>query len=231
MDRSNVVITGAAGALGRDVVRHFQEAGARLALIDKSAGSLMDAFPELDTSRHLLLDGDLLSPREMEEVTARIRGHFGHVDVLIHLAGGFEMGEDVRSLSRASWDRMMEINAWSFVAVVQSILPLMLNQEVGRIVAVSAKVAERGMANMAAYIASKSALQRIVESLAHELGDHGICVNSVAPNVLDTPANRRAMPDADTAGWVSTAAAARTVGFLASSHTIGMSGRHLVLAA
>ena len=224
-----VVITGAAGALGRAVAQQFQDQAARIALIDQSAERLADAFPGLDNSQHLLLAADVVSVSSMQEAAARILQTFGHVDALVHIAGGFEMGEPVHALSRGAWDRMMNLNAWSFVATAQSLLPSMIERKAGRVVAVTAKAALRGTAAMSAYIASKSALQRLVEATAAEVAPHGIAVNSVAPSVLDTPANRQAMPDANPAEWVSTAVAAQTIAFLASPGAAALHGQHLVL--
>jgi NAD(P)-dependent dehydrogenase (short-subunit alcohol dehydrogenase family) len=96
---------------------------------------------------------------------------------------------------------------------------------------VSAAAAGGGQALKGAYIASKSALQRLVESLAQEVAGSGIRVNSVAPTTLDTPANRAAMPDADRAAWVSTAAAAEAIAFLATRSGEAVQGQHLRLGA
>jgi len=226
---SHVVITGAAGALGRAVVQHFLEQGARLALVDHRADRLAEVFPGLDNSQHLLLAGDVTSAADMTELASQALKAFGRIDALVHIAGGFEMGEATYALSRASWDRMMNLNAWSFVAVTQAVLPSMIEHGAGRIVAVTAKVAARGLPAMAAYIASKSALQRLVEAAAAEAAPHGVAINSVAPSVLDTPANRQAMPDANPADWVSTAVAAQTIGFLASPAAAALHGQHLTL--
>ncbi|WPH15558.1 SDR family oxidoreductase [Variovorax paradoxus] len=226
---SHVVITGAAGALGRAVVQHFLEQGARLALVDHRADRLAEVFPGLDNSQHLLLAGDVTSAADMSELASQALKAFGRIDALVHIAGGFEMGEATHALTRASWDRMMNLNAWSFVAVTQAVLPSMIEHGAGRIVAVTAKVAARGLPAMAAYIASKSALQRLVEAMAAEAAPHGVAINSVAPSVLDTPANRQAMPDANPAGWVSTAVAAQTIGFLASPAAAALHGQHLTL--
>ena len=226
---SHVVITGAAGALGRAVVQHFLEQGARLALVDHRADRLAEVFPGLDNSQHLLLAGDVTSAADMTELASQALKAFGRIDALVHIAGGFEMGEATHALTRASWDRMMNLNAWSFVAVTQAVLPSMIEHGAGRIVAVTAKVAARGLPAMAAYIASKSALQRLVEAMAAEVAPHGVAINSVAPSVLDTPANRQAMPDANPAGWVSTAVAAQTIGFLASPAAAALHGQHLTL--
>ncbi|RRH91318.1 SDR family oxidoreductase [Variovorax beijingensis] len=226
---SHVVITGAAGALGRAVVQHFLEQGARLALVDHRADRLAEVFPGLDNSQHLLLAGDVTSAADMTELASQALKAFGRIDALVHIAGGFEMGEATHALTRASWDRMMNLNAWSFVAVTQAVLPSMIEHGAGRIVAVTAKVAARGLPAMAAYIASKSALQRLVEAMAAEAAPHGVAINSVAPSVLDTPANRQAMPDANPAEWVSTAVAAQTIGFLASPAAAALHGQHLTL--
>lgn len=225
----HVVITGAGGALGRAVVRHFLDEGARLALVDRHADQLAEAFPGLDNSQHLLVAADVTSESNLREAMAHVLQAFKTVDVLVHIAGGFEMGEAVHELSRDTWDRMMNLNAWSFVAVAQSVLPAMMAQGSGKVIAVTAKSAARGTAAMSAYVASKSALQRLVESMAAELAPHGIDVNSVAPSTLDTPANRQAMPDVNPADWVSTAVAAQTIGFLASAAADALHGQHLVL--
>ena len=120
---SHVVITGAAGALGRAVVQHFLEQGARLALVDHRADRLAEVFPGLDNSQHLLLAGDVTSAADMTELASQALKAFGRIDALVHIAGGFEMGEATHALTRASWERMMNLNAWSFVAVTATMRP------------------------------------------------------------------------------------------------------------
>ena len=227
-----VVVTGAAGALGRAVTQHFLEEGARLALIDRDEAQLRAVFPGLaDGGRHRLLAADVTSEASVHAAVERIIGHFERVEVLVHVAGGFEMGEPVHGLTRASWDRMMDLNAWSFVAVTRDLVPHMLANGQGRVIAVSARAAGRGQAAMAAYCAAKSALQRLVEALDDEVAAHGISVNSLAPTIMDTPANRHAMPQADTSTWVPTATAALAIGFLASEAGGRVHGQHLVVGA
>jgi len=225
----HILITGAAGALGRAVAQHFIDQGARLALVDHHAGRLAEVFPGLGNSQHLLLSGDVTSTTEMAALAEQTLKSFGRIDTVVHIAGGFEMGEATHALTRASWDRMMNLNAWSFVAVTQAVLPSMIERRAGNVIAVTAKVAVRGLPAMAAYIASKSALQRLVEAMAAEAAPHGVNINSVAPSVLDTPANRQAMPDANPADWVSTSVAARTIAFLASPAAAALHGQHLTL--
>lgn len=227
----HVVITGAAGALGRAVASRFAAEGARLALIDRDLQHLQTVFahPEPDQGGMLLHAADVTSDTAMAPVAAAILDAFGAIDVLVHVAGGFEMGEPTHALSRESWLRMMDLNAWSFVAVTGHFIPAMMFQRSGKVVAVSARGATAGAATMGAYSASKSALQRLVESLSREVRAAGINVNSIAPGILDTPANRNAMPAAEHTHWVSTGAAARAVAFLASEGAQSIHGQHLVL--
>lgn len=225
----HVVITGAAGALGRVVTQHFLDTGARVALVDHTNDRLVQTFPGLEHSQHLLLQADLTSSESTQALAQQVLQAFGHVDALVHIAGGFEMGPAVHELDRAAWDRMMNLNAWAFVALAQGFASAMTQRGSGSIVAVTAKSASRGVANMAAYCASKSALQRLVESMDAELGPQGVRVNSIAPSVLDTPANRQAMPDANPAEWVSTADAAQAIAFLTGPGSTSMHGQHLVL--
>ncbi|HJV63621.1 MAG TPA: SDR family oxidoreductase [Albitalea sp.] len=230
--QAGVVITGAAGALGEAVVRQFLGQGARLALIDRDEARLRQVFAgRADAPPHLLLAADVSSDDGMQAAATRIEQAFPQVDVVVHVAGGFEMGEPVHALSRAAWDRMMNLNAWSFVALSKAFVPGMLRRGSGKVIAVSARSAQSGLATMAAYCASKSALQRLVESLSQEVRARGVNVNSVAPTIMDTPANRQSMSDADRSAWVSTDVAAQAIAFLASDAAAAVHGQHLVLGA
>ncbi|MGD9831536.1 MAG: SDR family NAD(P)-dependent oxidoreductase [Piscinibacter sp.] len=220
-----ILITGAAGALGRAVAQRLGGEGARLMLLDRNAAVLKQIFPQAAFAEAV----DITDEAAVEATVQRALAALGRLDAVVHVAGGFEMGETVDALSRASWERMMALNAWSFVALARACVPAMKRQGGGCLVAVSAAAAGGGQALKGAYIASKSALQRLVETLAAELAGSGIRVNSVAPTTLDTPANRTAMPDADRSAWVSLDSAADAIAFLATPAGAAVNGQHLKL--
>jgi NAD(P)-dependent dehydrogenase (short-subunit alcohol dehydrogenase family) len=222
-----VVITGAAGALGRAVTQRFASDGARVALLDRDAATLASLFPDAA----LRLSADITDSASVDSAAREVAQALGAVDALVHVAGGFEMGESVHGLSRAAWDRMMNLNAWSFACVAHAFVPLMRGRPGASLVAVSAASAAAGVAQTGAYVASKAALQRLVESLAQELRGEGVRVNSVAPTILDTPANRAAMPAAERSAWVDTARAADAIAFLASPAGATLNGQHLRLGS
>jgi NAD(P)-dependent dehydrogenase (short-subunit alcohol dehydrogenase family) len=202
----------------------------QLALLDLKMHLLADAFPDLASQDEiLLLAADVTSPAALEvamDATLKV----GALGGLIHIAGGFEMGESVSDLSRESWMRMMDLNAWSFVCAARAAVPVLRRAGGGRIVAVSARAAAKGAAQMAAYCAAKSALQRLVESLSQEVKGDGVNVNSVAPSLIDTPANRAAMPKAKYSDWVSSDQLAEVIAFLAcDSGAAGIHGQHVVV--
>ncbi len=222
-----VVITGAAGALGRAVAAAFLANGDQLVLIDRDAGLLRSAFPDLDgDGEHQFVVADVTDPDGLAQALATVLD----IDVLIHVAGGFTMGEGVHELTRATWQQMMDLNAWSFIACAHAVVAGMRARGRGRIIAISARAAAQGSAHMGAYVAAKSALQRLVETLSAEVREHGIAVNSIAPSIIDSAANRQAMPDADPARWVPPAVLADTALFLASDAAGAIHGQHLVVS-
>lgn len=225
---SVVLITGAAGHLGRAVAREFAAQGARLALLDVSAEALQAAFQA--NAGTLLLPVDLLDAARTGAAVEQAIAHFGRIDALAALAGGFAMGEPVHALSDDSWQAMQDMNVRTLLNAVRATVPAMLAQGRGRIVTVGALSAQRGLAHMGAYGASKSAVMRLTESLSAELRERGINVNCVLPSILDTAANRQAMPQADFSRWVAPADLARVIAFLASEQARAIHGACLPVA-
>jgi NAD(P)-dependent dehydrogenase (short-subunit alcohol dehydrogenase family) len=210
-----VMITGAAGNLGRAVTAAFAAAGANLALLDLNDASLakVQTAGAGDVLRQRV---DLSDPASIAGAAGAALARFGRIDALCNLAGGFQMGEKVHELTADKWNFMMELNAGSVLRMAQAVVPQMLKQGGGRIVNIGAFSALSGKAEMAAYVASKSAVIRLTESMAAELRAHDINVNCVLPSIIDTPQNRASMPKADPAKWVAPEALADVLLFLCS---------------
>ncbi len=218
-----VLITGAAGNLGRAVAAGFAAQGARLALMDVTEAALEDAYPGESDGR-LKLAVDLLDPGAVETAVDRVARNLGGPQVLCALVGGFHMGEPVHEMPADKWDLMLNLNARTLINSVQAVVPRMLDGGGGKIVTVGAGAARQGMAKMGAYIAAKSAVIRLTESMAAELREKGINVNCVLPSIIDTPQNRAAMPDADPKRWVTPEKLAAVIAFLASEDASAMNG-------
>lgn len=137
------------------------------------------------------------------------------------------MGEPVHEASDSDWDFLFDINVRTLRNIARAVVPQMLSQGRGRIVTVGAAAAQRGMAQMGAYTASKSAAIRLTEAMSAELREKNINVNCVLPTIIDTPENRAAMPDADPARWVAPAALADVIAFLCSDAARAVHGAAL----
>ncbi len=211
-----VLVTGAAGALGHAVVSHFAAEGAALALLDRAGSALDSLAAGLPAGSALPLATDLLDTAAVAASVGQAAERFGGIAVAVHLAGGFTMGETVAETTAQTWQRMLDLNVNTMLASAAAVVPVMRRARRGAIVNVGAASAVKGSAKMGAYIASKSALMRLTESMSAELREDGINVNAVLPSIIDTPANRAAMPDADPRRWVAPEALAAVIGFLAS---------------
>jgi NAD(P)-dependent dehydrogenase (short-subunit alcohol dehydrogenase family) len=210
-----VIITGAAGNLGQAVAVRFAAEGANLALLDLKQAAL-DKVPTAGAGDVLRQVVDLSDTASVSTAIGAVIARFGRIDALCNLAGGFHMGEKVYEIPADKWDFMMQLNAGSVLRMAQAVVPHMLKAGGGRIVNIGANSALSGKAEMGAYVASKSAVIRLTETMAAELRSHNINVNCVLPSVIDTPQNRAAMPKADPAKWVAPEALADVLLFLCS---------------
>lgn len=227
--RRTVMVTGAAGNLGRCVAAAFHASGANLVLVDLQRASLEQAFGAED-ERRLFAPIDLLEQEQVHGGVKAAVARFGRIDVLCNLAGGFRMGEAVHETADANWDFLFDLNARTLLHAVRAVVPGMIESGGGKIVNVGALSAQKGQALMGAYGASKSAVIRLTEAMAAELREHNINVNCVLPSIIDTPENRAAMPDADPARWVAPQDLASVIAFLASDAARAIHGAALPVA-
>ena len=200
-----VVVTGAAGSLGSAVARAVAAKGCAVAALDLA--------PIAEPSDYALgLGGvDLADENAVARAFERISKQFGTIDGLANIAGGFAW-QRVQGGSVDTLDSMYRMNLRSAYLVSHCALPLLT--EGGAIVNVGAASILDPAEGVAAYAASKAGVCAITTSLADELKERGIRVNAVMPTILDTPANRQAMPDADRVEWVSPAALAEIIASL-----------------
>jgi NAD(P)-dependent dehydrogenase (short-subunit alcohol dehydrogenase family) len=213
-----VVITGAAGNLGRAVAKAFDRDN--LVLLDVKRGDLQD------NERQRFIAVDLLDAKSVQAALAECN----RIDVLCNIAGGFRMGSAVHETSDRDWNFLMDLNARTVLNISREVVPIMLKAGGGKIINVGAFAAQKGAAQMGAYIASKSAVIRLTETMAAELREKNINVNCVLPTIIDTPENRAAMPDADPKRWVAPQALADVIVFLASEAARAIHGAALPVA-
>jgi len=199
-----MVITGAAGGLGAGVARVAKRQGAEVVLLD-----VIEDF-QSDLGQTFSVDST-----DSDNVEACFEA-IGPFDIVANIAGGFDMGPEVHQTDDALWDALFDINVTTLRRVLSAATPRLLASGGGRIINVGAVGALKGGPNMGAYLASKSVVMRLTESLSEEVKGQGINVNAVLPSVINTARNRQDMPDADFSLWVDPEDLGQVVCFLGS---------------
>ena len=215
LSQATVMITGAAGNLGRGVAQAFAAHGANLVLVDRQRAHLESTYGA-ENDKRLFAEANLLEQAQVDAAVAAAIARFKRIDALCNIAGGFRMGESVHETSDKNWDFLFDINTRTVMHAARAVVPRMLAAGGGKIVNIGAFAAQKGAAQMGPYIASKASVIRLTETMAAELREKNINVNCLLPTTLDTPENRAAMPDADPKRWVALADLAATIVFLCS---------------
>jgi NAD(P)-dependent dehydrogenase (short-subunit alcohol dehydrogenase family) len=217
MDGKVVVVTGASGALGKVVAEVALARGARVAGVDHAASQTTA------TANRIELGGvDLTDTVQAKKAIDAVAAHFGRLDALINIAGGFAY-ETVTEGDPKTWQRMYALNVLTALNASRSAIPHLAASGTGRIVNVGAMGALQAGSGMGAYAASKAGVHRLTEALAAEWKGK-ITVNAVLPSTIDTAANRASMPKADFGKWVTAEELTNVILFLASDAASAVTG-------
>ena len=217
MDGKVVVVTGASGALGKVVAEAALARGAKVAGVDHAASQISA------TANRIEFGGvDLSDAAQAKKAIDAATSHFGRLDALINIAGGFAF-ETVTEGDPKTWQRMYALNVLTALNASRSAIPHLAASPSARIVNVGAMAALQAGAGMGAYAASKAGVHRLTEALASEWKGK-VTANAVLPSIIDTKANRADMPKADFSKWVTPQELAEVILFLASDAASGVTG-------
>jgi NAD(P)-dependent dehydrogenase (short-subunit alcohol dehydrogenase family) len=224
-----IVITGAYGVLGAETARAAVRCGARVALIDRATDAPPALLEACGPGAVQLRGVDLSNAADATQAINAAHQGLRGLDALINIAGSFRW-QTIADGDSETWDLLYAINLKTAVNASRAALAHM-RKSGGRIINVGANAAAKSGAGMGPYAASKAGVHRLTQSLAEEVKDLGITVNAVLPSILDTPANRAAMPEADFSKWVTPRALANVILFLASDEASAVTGALLPVTA
>lgn len=205
-----VLITGASGGLGEVTSQLFREAGWQVRPVARSGEGRIAA--------------DLTRPEEARLAVDQALQQAGRIDAVLHLIGGFAGGQTVEETGPEIWQQMLDVNLTAAFHVAHAVLPHLKSRGEGRMVFIGSRAGLEPSAGFSAYSVSKAGLIALVKTIAQENREYGITANIVLPSTIDTPANRRAMPNADFSRWVSPASIAQLLLWLTSPEAGEISG-------
>ncbi len=216
-----VLITGGMGALGKTLTQRFISSGATTIATYLNDEKLKGH----NTINAELIRADVTIEEQVIKLVSTIVERFGHIDILVNSVGGYLGGKSVMELEEHEWELMMNMNLKSAFLISKHVIPVMKSLGPGgKIVHISSKTGLKSEGRDSAYAASKSGLIRLVESISQETKELGINVNCILPSVIDTEANRKAMPNADFSKWVKTDDLTNVVFFLCSQEAKVITG-------
>ncbi len=213
----SVLVAGGTGGLGRAVSLGFLDEGASVVVTYRDQKEF-DVLESAVTEKSLLegYNADLTDEAAVQQLIARILADHRGLDAVVNAVGAYAGGVPLWGMESKVFDRMMALNLRSGFILARAVVPAMLKQRSGVIINIASKAAFDHAAGAAAYVASKAAAVAMMDSLAADLNGTGVRVNSVLPSIIDTEANRKAMPGADFAQWPKPENIARVILFLCS---------------
>jgi NAD(P)-dependent dehydrogenase (short-subunit alcohol dehydrogenase family) len=221
-----VLVAGGTGGLGHAVSRTFLEEGAAV-VVSYRREEEFTALKQAVGAKAIALEGfavDVTDQRAAGEFVGAVLSRHGRVDALVNTVGGYAGGVKLWEMETKVLETMLALNLRSGYTLARAVVPAMLKQGNGAIVNVAAKAAFDHGAGAAAYAASKAAAVAMMDSLAADVKGTGVRVNSILPSIIDTAANRQAMPEANFATWPKPEEIAQVILFLCSDHAAVVHG-------
>src|SRR5713226_5609602 len=214
-----VLITGAKGGLGSFITQAFLGTGATVVGASRSIAAA--DFPE---ANFVPLPADFTKATSANDAIQAVATRFGGLDVLVHVMGGFAGGRTIAETDDATWEQMRDLNLSSAFYAFRAAIPYLRKSGSGRIVAIGSLTAVEPHTGLGAYVTFKSALITLVRTVALENKEAGLMANVVLPGTMDTPANRKSMPDADFSKWVQPGDVADLVLWIADERSAHVTG-------
>jgi len=216
------VITGGTGALGSAVAKAFVNSDANVVILySREAGLKTVASFE---NKLTAIKTDVLSELSVQSMVEQVVKKLGRIDILVNAVGGFIGGVPIVETTEAQLNKMFDLNLKSVFLCSKHIFPIMMKQKFGRIINVGSKGGLNAASGMGVYSASKAAVINFSGALAEEGREHNITANVVIPSIIDTEANRSAMPDANFDDWVKPQSIADLILHLSSKEANDVSG-------
>lgn len=212
------LIAGGTGALGRAVAAAFAREGARVVVTYRRQPEFEEFLSESKVNLQDVkgLRVDATDAAGVARMIQSIVADGGALDILVNTIGGYHGGKKIWEEDLPAYEQMMALNLKAGFVLARAAIPVMIRQDRGRIVNVASRAGYGKSPGAALYSASKAGALALFDSLAEEVKSYPINVNSVVPSIFDTPANRRAMPGADYAGWPKPEEIAEVILFLCS---------------
>lgn len=221
----SALVTGGTGGLGTAVTSAFLEAGWRVVVpwVIEQELARMPKHPRLK-----LVRADLFDEKSAVECASAAGSTMdAPLRAVINLVGGFAAGGRVHETPIDEFENQLLLNLRATYLTCHTTLPYLMKAGGGSIVCMSSRAATQPFSGAAGYVTAKAAVLALVDALNVEYADAGVRANAVLPGVIDTPANRAAMPDSDRKDWVDPADIARTILFLAGNESSPISGGHI----
>lgn len=196
-----VVVTGGTGALGSAVTTRFLSEGATV-VISYRQESELGMFGGAPVDRFFPVHADVTVQADVQKLLDTAVAKTGHIDILVNTVGGYLPTKPLTEISELEWDHMMSINLKSTFLCTREALKRMAGHRYGRIVNISAMAGLKPSSGKSAYAVAKSGVSLLTQIVAEEQRETGITINAIAPDIIDTAANRKSMPGEDFTKWV-----------------------------